>query len=79
MLMLMSCKKIGHILKRSEVQDYRLKGKIGKNLGDCTVGVIGTGRIGQAVINRVAGFGSKVLAYDIYQNENIKKCRVYRF
>lgn len=73
MLMLMSCKKIGHILKRSEVQDYGLKGKIGKNLGDCTVGVIGTGRIGQAVINRVAGFGSKILAYDIYQNENIKK------
>lgn len=77
MLMLMSCKKIGHILKRSEVQDYSLKGKIGKNLGDCTVGVIGTGRIGQAVIKRLTGFGCKILAYDPYENAEVKKVAEY--
>ena len=47
MLMLMSLRKAGHILKRGELQDYSLKGKIGRDISNCTVGVIGTGRIGQ--------------------------------
>lgn len=77
MLMLMSCKKIGHILKRSELQDYSLKGKIGKNIGDCTVGIIGTGNIGRAVIKRLTGFGCKILAYDPYENDEVKNVAEY--
>lgn len=77
MLMLMSCKKIGHILKRSELQDYSLNGKIGKNLGDCVVGVIGTGSIGKAVIKRLTGFGCKILAYDPYENDDVRKVAEY--
>lgn len=77
MLMLMSCKKIGHILKRSELQDYSLNGKIGKNIGDCTVGIIGTGNIGRAVIKRLTGFGCKILAYDPYENEEVKNAAEY--
>lgn len=77
MLMLMSCKKIGHILKRSELQDYSLKGKIGKNLCDCTIGIIGTGHIGRAVIKRLTGFGCKILAYDPYENEEVKNMAEY--
>lgn len=77
MLMLMSCKKIGHILKRSELQDYSLKGKIGKNLCDCTIGIIGTGHIGRAVIKRLTGFGCKIFAYDPYENEETKKMAEY--
>ena len=42
MLMLMSLRRVGHILKRGEVQDYSLQGKIGRDLSGCTVGVIGT-------------------------------------
>ena len=35
-----------------------------KELRDLTVGVIGTGRIGGAVMDRVRGFGGRTLAYD---------------
>jgi D-alanine-D-alanine ligase-like ATP-grasp enzyme len=31
---------------------------------DLTIGVIGTGRIGAAVIDRLRGFGGRILAYD---------------
>jgi lactate dehydrogenase-like 2-hydroxyacid dehydrogenase len=44
MLIMMGCRRICHILDRAKVQDFSLKEKLGKNLGDCTVGVIGTGR-----------------------------------
>ena len=44
---------------------------IGHDLGALTVGVIGTGRIGQGVIHRLQGFGSQILAYDVVQNEEL--------
>jgi D-specific alpha-keto acid dehydrogenase len=36
----------------------------GKELRDLTIGVIGTGRIGGAVMDRLRGFGCRTLAYD---------------
>jgi D-3-phosphoglycerate dehydrogenase len=42
---------------------------IGNELGRMTVGVIGTGRIGRAVVSRLSGFGSSVVAYDVYRDE----------
>jgi D-3-phosphoglycerate dehydrogenase / 2-oxoglutarate reductase len=44
---------------------------VGHELGALTVGVIGTGRIGLRVIHRLQGFGCRVLAYDIVQNEEL--------
>jgi D-3-phosphoglycerate dehydrogenase len=44
---------------------------VGHDLGALTVGVIGTGKIGQAVIHRLQGFGSEVLAYDIVQDPDL--------
>lgn len=69
MLMLMGCRKIKHIMERAAIQDYTLKGKMGRELSDCTVGIIGTGRIGRTVMKHLSGFGCKILAYDIYENE----------
>ena len=66
MLMMMSLRRVGHILKRGEVQDYSLKGKIGRSLSGCTVGVIGTGRIGRTVLEHLSGFGCRLLAYDLH-------------
>ena len=44
----------------------------GRELPNLTVGVLGTGRIGQAVIRDLSGFGCKIYAYDKYENENVK-------
>ncbi len=41
---------------------------VGRELGQQTVGVVGTGKIGRAVIKRLTGFGCRVLAYDVYQD-----------
>ena len=77
MLMLMSLRKAGHILKRGEVQDYSLKGKIGRDISSCTVGVIGTGRIGQTVLKHLSGFGCRLLAYDLYPSNAVKQIAEY--
>ncbi len=69
MLMLMCCRNIYHILERSKVQDYTLQGKMGRDICDCTVGVIGTGQIGRTVIKHLSAFGCRILAYDLYPNE----------
>jgi D-lactate dehydrogenase len=37
-----------------------------------TIGVIGTGRIGQAFCRIMQGFGTKVMAYDKYPNESMR-------
>lgn len=46
--------------------DFSLDGLKGINLHGKTIGVIGTGRIGQAFISICKGYGMKVLAYDKY-------------
>lgn len=77
MLMMMSCRKINHILKRSEVQDYSLIGKMGREISNGTIGVIGTGRIGQTVLKHLSSFGCRLIAYDLYENSEIKKYAEY--
>lgn len=64
MLMLMLIRGTQSVIRRTEKQNYRLNNLRGKELQDMTVGVLGTGRIGQAVMERLKGFGCKVLAYD---------------
>ena len=64
MLMLMAVRDAKSTIRRVDAYDYRLGDVRGKELRDLTVGVIGTGRIGAAVIGRLRGFGCRVLAYD---------------
>lgn len=77
MLMLMICRRFAHIMKRVEVQDFSFKGKMGRELSECTVGVIGTGRIGKTVIKHLSGFGCRILAYDIYPNAEVSEYAEY--
>lgn len=74
MLILMCCRNICHILNRAAIQDFSLKGKMGRDLCDCTVGVIGTGQIGSTVIKHLSSFGCRILAYDLYPK---KECEAY--
>lgn len=64
MLMLMAIRHAKPTIQRSDLHDYRLSNVRGKELRDLTVGVVGTGRIGTAVVERLRGFGCKTLAYD---------------
>jgi D-specific alpha-keto acid dehydrogenase len=64
MLMLMTVRNAKSIIRRADVHDYRLTDVPGKELRDLTIGVIGTGRIGSAVMDRLRGFGCQILAYD---------------
>ena len=77
MLMLACVRRLPHILKRSELQDYTLNHKLGRDLSACTVGVLGTGKIGTAVVRLLSGFGCRLLAYDLYENETVKKYADY--
>ena len=77
MLMLMSTRKMNQIMLRAAAQDYSLPGKMGKDLSNCTVGVIGTGKIGSTVIRHLAGFGCKILAYDLYPSDEVRTYAQY--
>lgn len=77
MLILMCLRKASYILDTAAVQDFSLNGKIGKDLSGCTVGVIGTGRIGATVIQHLQGFGCKILAYDPYPNDKVAELASY--
>lgn len=64
MLILMTLRHAKAVVLDVDAHDYRLKQVRGKELRDLTVGVVGTGRIGSAVIDRLRGFGCRVVACD---------------
>ena len=64
MLMLMAVRDAKAVIRRVDARDYRLPDVRGKELRDLTAGVIGAGRIGAAVIERLRGFGCRVLVHD---------------
>jgi D-specific alpha-keto acid dehydrogenase len=64
MLLLMAVRDAKSTMRRAAMHDFRAPDARGKELRDMTVGVIGTGRIGTAVIERLRGFGCHVIAYD---------------
>lgn len=71
MLMLMALRNMKSTEKNMETYDYRLPEKRFKELKELTVGVVGTGRIGQAVIRLLKGFGCKIICYDEYQVQGL--------
>ena len=77
MLILMACRNMPWIMKKADCQDYSLNGKVGKELSTSTVGVIGTGNIGKTVVKHLSGFGCRILAYSLYEDEEVKKYAEY--
>lgn len=51
--------------------NFALNGLMGVNLYQKTAGIIGTGKIGQAMAKICLGFGMKVLAYDLYPDKSL--------
>lgn len=56
--------------------NFTLNGLVGFDLHGKTVGVIGTGIIGQVFANIIQGFGTRVLAYDPYPNADLEKAGI---
>lgn len=77
MLMLMSIRKMKRIMQRSDINDFTLEGIQGRELRNFTVGIIGTGKIGETVIRNLSGFGCKIYAYDLYEKESVKAYAQY--
>jgi D-specific alpha-keto acid dehydrogenase len=64
MLLLMVVRHAKSTILRSRAHDYRLGEVPGRELRDMTIGVVGAGRIGVEVIERLRSFGGRVLACD---------------
>ena len=62
----------GHMIMRSG--EWKLAW--GHNIHGKTLGILGCGRIGQAMARRAAGFGMKLLAYDVAPHDEAKKLGV---
>jgi D-specific alpha-keto acid dehydrogenase len=65
MLILMAVRHAKTTMRAVEAHDFRLGAARGRELRDMTVGVVGAGRIGSAVIRRLQGFGCRILVHDI--------------
>ena len=72
MMILIGLRKLKYIQLRAGLQDFSLEGKLGRELRSCTVGIIGTGRIGSCVAHELNGFGCRIIAYDPYEKEELK-------
>lgn len=72
-LLLSVDRKIYKAYQRTKKYNFTLNGLLGFDIHGKTVGVIGTGKIGRAFINIMKGFGTNILAYDIYKDEKYEK------
>lgn len=72
-------RKIYKAYQRTKKYNFTLNGLLGFDIHGKTIGVIGAGKIGKAFINIMNGFGTKVIAYDKFQDENIAKKMNYEY
>lgn len=77
MMMLIACRQMPYIMQKSAVQDFTLKGKIGKEISASTIGVLGTGNIGATVVKHLKGFGCRILMNDVYEKEELRELGEY--
>lgn len=71
-LMLAMNRKLVHAHNRINELNFSLDGLVGFDMNGKTVGIVGTGKIGQQTAKILHGFGCKILAYDAQENESLK-------
>ncbi|MCM1568981.1 MAG: 2-hydroxyacid dehydrogenase [Roseburia sp.] len=76
-LALASNRRLYKAYNKVRENDFSLSGLMGFNFYQKTAGIIGTGKIGAAMCRICQGFGMKVVAYDVYQNESLKDFVTY--
>jgi D-lactate dehydrogenase len=70
-MLLTVCRKIHRSYSRVRNGNFSLDGLMGFELHNKTIGIIGTGKIGACFAQIMVGFGSKVLAFDLHQNQDL--------
>lgn len=71
MLMLMVTRNMKIVERRYEAHDFREAKLPGKELWNMTVGVVGTGAIGEMTAKHLHGFGCRMLAYSRTKRESL--------
>lgn len=71
-LVLALCRHLHRAYNRTREGDFSLHGLTGFDLHGKTVGVVGSGQIGQVFAQIMRGFGCQVLAYDPYPHPAIE-------
>jgi len=70
--LLMSVNRYIHrAYNRTRDFNMSINGLMGTNLYHKTAGIIGTGKIGQAMIRMLKGFDMRILAYDLFPNKDL--------
>lgn len=64
-------RKINKAYVRTREGNFSINGLMGFDLDGKTVGIIGTGKIGQILIKILKGFDMKVIAYDLFPNQKV--------
>lgn len=77
MAILMCIRKFKKALYNTNDNDFTLKGKMGRELRTMTVGVMGTGKIGFTIIKCLSGFGCRIIANDVYENDAVRAYAEY--
>lgn len=75
-MLLTLVRKTHKAYNRVREQNFALNGLLGFNLHGKTVGVVGTGKIGKAFCKIALGFGCKVIAYDLYPDQQLSNMGV---
>ncbi|TFV94605.1 2-hydroxyacid dehydrogenase [Algoriphagus kandeliae] len=75
-LILTLSRKTHKAYNRVRESNFSLEGLTGCNIHGKTIGVIGTGAIGRAFCRIAKGFGCRILAYDIFENPEMKSLGV---
>jgi D-lactate dehydrogenase len=73
MLMLALNRKLVPSHDRLLQHNFSLNGLTGFDMNGKTVGIMGTGKIGSTVARILHGFGCRLLAFDVVENEDIKQ------
>ncbi len=75
-LMLALTRQTHRAFARVREGNFALEGLLGFDIHGKTIGIVGTGKIGQCVASIMAGFGCRILAYDVQPNDACRELGV---